>query len=122
MIRTNTVFQRLKLNISSISHRQAIAEHSDLPNTEIFHSKDVASVHHCDNCTFEERLSSETFSKVVYTIHQCFFKMCIPDHYYSEVEDVPRVFEVCISVQDEPVGDDLHTAFTGEDHCEYHFY
>jgi hypothetical protein len=25
-------------------------------------------------------------------------------------------------VQDEPVGDDLHTAFTGEDHCEYHFY
>jgi hypothetical protein len=41
---TNTVFQRFKLNISSISHQQAGAEHWDWPNTEIFQSKDVASV------------------------------------------------------------------------------
>jgi hypothetical protein len=37
---TNTVFQRFKLNISSISHQQTIAKHRDLPNTEIFQSKD----------------------------------------------------------------------------------
>jgi hypothetical protein len=30
--------------MSSISHQQAVAEHWDLPNTEIFLSKDVASV------------------------------------------------------------------------------
>jgi hypothetical protein len=36
-------FQRFKLNISSISHQQAIAEHGALPNIEIFQSKDVAS-------------------------------------------------------------------------------
>jgi hypothetical protein len=36
-------FQRFKLNISSISHQQAIAERWDLPNTEIFQSKDIAS-------------------------------------------------------------------------------
>jgi hypothetical protein len=41
---TNTVFQHFKLNISSISHQQAVAEHWDLPNTEIFQSKDIASV------------------------------------------------------------------------------
>jgi hypothetical protein len=35
-------FQRFKLNISWISHLQAVAEHWDLPNTEIFPSKDVA--------------------------------------------------------------------------------
>jgi hypothetical protein len=35
--------QRFKLNISSISHQQVVAEHWDLPNTEIFYSKDVAS-------------------------------------------------------------------------------
>jgi hypothetical protein len=40
---TNTVFQRLKLNISSISHQQANAEHWVFTNTEIFQSKDVAS-------------------------------------------------------------------------------
>jgi hypothetical protein len=40
---TNTVFQRFKLNISLIFHQQALAEHRDLPNTEIFQSKDVAS-------------------------------------------------------------------------------
>jgi hypothetical protein len=34
---------RFKLQISSISHQQAVAEHWDLPNTEIFQSKDVAS-------------------------------------------------------------------------------
>jgi hypothetical protein len=32
-----------KLNVSLISHQQAVAEHRDLPNTEIFQSKDVAS-------------------------------------------------------------------------------
>jgi hypothetical protein len=40
---TNPVYQRFKLNISSISHQQAVAEHWDLPSTEIFQSKDVAS-------------------------------------------------------------------------------
>jgi hypothetical protein len=40
---TNTVFQRFKDNISSISHLQATAEHWDLPYTEIFQSKDIAS-------------------------------------------------------------------------------
>jgi hypothetical protein len=40
---TNAVFQNFKLKISSISHQQAVAEHWDLPNTEIFQSKDVAS-------------------------------------------------------------------------------
>jgi hypothetical protein len=35
--------QRFQLNIFTISHQQAIAEHWDLPNTEIFQSKDVAS-------------------------------------------------------------------------------
>jgi hypothetical protein len=29
--------------MSSISHEQAVAEHWDLPNTEIFQSKEVAS-------------------------------------------------------------------------------
>jgi hypothetical protein len=33
--------QRFKLNISSISHQQAVAELRDLPNTEIFKSKDI---------------------------------------------------------------------------------
>jgi hypothetical protein len=45
---TNTMFfQCFKLNtgISSISHQQAVAEHWDLPNTEIFWYKDVASAH-----------------------------------------------------------------------------
>jgi hypothetical protein len=36
-------FQRFKLNTSSISHQQAVMEHWDLPKTEIFQSKDVAS-------------------------------------------------------------------------------
>jgi hypothetical protein len=36
-------FQRFKLNIYSISHQQAVAEHWDLPKTKIFQSKDVAS-------------------------------------------------------------------------------
>jgi hypothetical protein len=41
---TNTVrFQRFKLNLSLISLQQVEAEHRDLPNTEIFKSKDVAS-------------------------------------------------------------------------------
>jgi hypothetical protein len=40
---TNTVFQRFKFNLASISHQQAVVEHGDLPNTEIFQSKDVAS-------------------------------------------------------------------------------
>jgi hypothetical protein len=35
--------QRFKLNISSISHQQAVAVHWDLTNTDIFQSKDVAS-------------------------------------------------------------------------------
>jgi hypothetical protein len=39
---TNTFFQRFKINISLISHHQAIAEHLDLPNTDSFQSKDVA--------------------------------------------------------------------------------
>jgi hypothetical protein len=37
-------FQRFKLNISSISHQQAEANHWDLASTEIFQSKDVTSV------------------------------------------------------------------------------
>jgi hypothetical protein len=37
------LFQSFKHKISSISHQQAVAEHWDLPNTEIFQSKDVAS-------------------------------------------------------------------------------
>jgi hypothetical protein len=36
-------FQCFKLKLSLISHQQAIAEHWDLPNTEIFLSEDVAS-------------------------------------------------------------------------------
>jgi hypothetical protein len=41
---TNTVFSNVfKLNVSSISQQQAVAEHWDLSNTEIFQSKDVAS-------------------------------------------------------------------------------
>jgi hypothetical protein len=36
-------FQRFKHMVSLISHQQAEAEHWDLPNTEIFQSKDVAS-------------------------------------------------------------------------------
>jgi hypothetical protein len=36
-------FQRFKLNISLISHQQAVAEHRDLLNTEIFLFKNVAS-------------------------------------------------------------------------------
>jgi hypothetical protein len=43
-IRPTHFFQQFKLNISSISHQQAVAEHWDLPNTEIFQSKTVASV------------------------------------------------------------------------------
>jgi hypothetical protein len=43
-------FQRLKLNISSISHQQAVAERWDLPNIEIFQSKDVASSHRLNLC------------------------------------------------------------------------
>jgi hypothetical protein len=35
--------QSFKLNISSISDQQAVAEHWDLPNTEIFQAKDVTS-------------------------------------------------------------------------------
>jgi hypothetical protein len=42
---TTLFFQRFKLDISLISHQQAGAEHGDLPNTEIFQSKDVASVY-----------------------------------------------------------------------------
>jgi hypothetical protein len=42
---TNTVFQGFKLNISSISHEQAVAEHWELPNAKIFQPKDVASVY-----------------------------------------------------------------------------
>jgi hypothetical protein len=34
-----------KLNISSISHRQAIAEHWDLPNAEIFQSIKMSLQH-----------------------------------------------------------------------------
>jgi hypothetical protein len=45
---TNTVF-RLKFNISSISHQQAVAEHWNLP--EIFKFKDVASVYKCKKRT-----------------------------------------------------------------------
>jgi hypothetical protein len=44
MTNTTVFFQRFKLNMSSISHQQAVAEHWDSPNTEIFQSKDVASV------------------------------------------------------------------------------
>jgi hypothetical protein len=36
-------YQRFRLNISSISHQQAVAELLDLPNTKIFQSEDVAS-------------------------------------------------------------------------------
>jgi hypothetical protein len=47
---TRTVFfQRFKLDISSISPQQSVAEHWDLPNTEIFQSKDVAS----DMCIYK---------------------------------------------------------------------
>jgi hypothetical protein len=56
---TNTVFQRFKLNISSVTHQQAVAEHWDLPNTEIYQSKDVASVMriaHRPGCFFGRRL------------------------------------------------------------------
>jgi hypothetical protein len=50
---TNNVFQCFKLNITSISHQQAVAEHWDLSNTEIFQFKDVSEVHLCDS---QERL------------------------------------------------------------------
>jgi hypothetical protein len=43
MILPTLFFQRFKLNISLISHQQAVAEHWDLSNTDIFQSKDVAS-------------------------------------------------------------------------------
>jgi hypothetical protein len=36
-------FYNISNSVSSISHQQAIAEHWDLPNTEIFQSKGVAS-------------------------------------------------------------------------------
>jgi hypothetical protein len=36
-------FIAVKLIISLISHQQAMGEHWDLPNTEIFQPKDVAS-------------------------------------------------------------------------------
>jgi hypothetical protein len=42
--RPTLFFQRVKLNLSAISHQQAVAEHWDLPNSEFFQSKDVASV------------------------------------------------------------------------------
>jgi hypothetical protein len=42
---TTTVFPMFQTqNISSMSHQQAVAEHWDLLNTEIFQFKDVASV------------------------------------------------------------------------------
>jgi hypothetical protein len=47
---TITVFPMLKINISSISHQQAVAEHWDLPNTDIFQSKDVAFVQRGISC------------------------------------------------------------------------
>jgi hypothetical protein len=37
-------FQTQYCILSSISHQQAVAKHWDLPNTEIFQSKDVTSV------------------------------------------------------------------------------
>jgi hypothetical protein len=37
-------FKHFKLNISSISHKQAIADHWDLPNTEIFQPKDAVAL------------------------------------------------------------------------------
>jgi hypothetical protein len=42
---TKTVFPLFQTQyaVSSISNQQAVAEHWDLPNTEIFQSKDVAS-------------------------------------------------------------------------------
>jgi hypothetical protein len=43
---THTVFPtfQTQYTVSWISYQQAVAEHWDLPNTEIFLSKDVASV------------------------------------------------------------------------------
>jgi hypothetical protein len=42
---TNTVFPTFltQYTVSLISHQQPVAEHWDLPNNEIFQSKDVAS-------------------------------------------------------------------------------
>jgi hypothetical protein len=40
---TKTVFHRFKLDVSSISHEQTVGQHWDLPNAEIFQSKDVAT-------------------------------------------------------------------------------
>jgi hypothetical protein len=41
---TNAAFPTFQTqNILNISHHQAVAEHWDLPNTEIFKSKDIAS-------------------------------------------------------------------------------
>jgi hypothetical protein len=39
-----TIQNSIPTGISSISHQQAMAEHWDLPNTEVFQSIDVASV------------------------------------------------------------------------------
>jgi hypothetical protein len=36
-------FQHLKFNISLVYHQQAVAEHWELADTEIFQPKDVAS-------------------------------------------------------------------------------
>jgi hypothetical protein len=44
---TNTVFPRFQTQY--ISHQQAVAEHWDLPNTEILQSKDVASAHYTNS-------------------------------------------------------------------------
>jgi hypothetical protein len=41
---TTLFFQRFNLDIYWISHHQPVVEHWDLPNIEIFQSKDVASV------------------------------------------------------------------------------
>jgi hypothetical protein len=40
---TTLIFRHFKLNISSISHQQAVAEYWDFSNTDIFQYKDVAS-------------------------------------------------------------------------------
>jgi hypothetical protein len=41
---SNTVLPMFQTQYSLIFHQQAVAEHWDFPNTEIFQSKDVASV------------------------------------------------------------------------------
>jgi hypothetical protein len=44
-----------------ISHQQAVAEHWDLPNTEIFLFKDVASLHVCSHFDVGARKTAEFF-------------------------------------------------------------